>query len=478
MHNGSESTRVQICFVNESGEGVGSPIDLPINVQLQHIRRICNSIIEQDEDSPIAFFVKDTEITDTLEAALTEDQKNNSDELIQVIYQPQALFRVRAVTRCTSSLPGHSEPVISVNFSANGRGLASGSGDNTVRFWDLDTSTPLFTCKGHRNWVLVISWSPTGRKLASGCKNGEVCLWDPTNGKQMGRPLVGHKQFITALVWQPMHLNAEDRYLASSSKDTVIRIWDVILGTAIRSLTGHLHSVTCLRWGGSDLLYSGSQDRTIKVWRPKDGILCRTLEGHAHWINTLALNTDYILRLGVFDPSTPFVDNTENCTADEIQKKALVKYEEARQGQPERMVSGSDDFTMILWNPESDKKPQTRMTGHQQLINDVKFSPDSRIIASASFDKSIKLWDGKTGKFLGTLRGHVQAVYQIAWSADSRLLVSGSADSTVKLWSMSTKKLEVDLPGHADEVYAIDWAPNGQDVVSAGKDKVLKIWRM
>lgn len=73
-----------------------------------------------------------------------------------------------------------------------------------------------------------------------------------------------------------------------------------------------------------------------------------------------------------------------------------------------------------------------RMTGHQQLINDVKFSPDGRIIASASFDKSIKLWESNTGKYITSLRGHVQAVYSISWSADSRLLVSSSADSTLK----------------------------------------------
>lgn len=72
------------------------------------------------------------------------------------------------------------------------------------------------------------------------------------------------------------------------------------------------------------------------------------------------------------------------------------------------------------------------MTGHQQLVNDVKFSPDGRIIASASFDNSIKLWDAKDGKFITSLRGHVQAVFSVAWSADSRLLVSGSADSTLK----------------------------------------------
>lgn len=66
--------------------------------------------------------------------------------------------------------------------------------------------------------------------------------------------------------------------------------------------------------------------------------------------------------------------------------------------EPERLVSGSDDFTLFLWQPENDKKPVARMTGHQQLINEVLFSPDTRLIASASFDKSVKLWDGRNGK--------------------------------------------------------------------------------
>lgn len=64
---------------------------------------------------------------------------------------------------------------------------------------------------------------------------------------------------------------------------------------------------------------------------------------------------------------------------------------------PEMLITGSDDFTLFLWRPEVDKNSVARMTGHQQLINDVKFSPDMRLVASASFDKSVKLWCGRTG---------------------------------------------------------------------------------
>lgn len=121
-----------------------------------------------------------------------------------------------------------------------------------------------------------------------------------------------------------------------------------------------------------------------------------------------------------------------------------------RGGEPERLVSGSDDFTLFLWNPVEDKKPLARLTGHQQPVNHLAFSPDGRRFASASFDKKVKVWDGRTGTFLATLNGHVGAVYQVAWSADSRLLVSASKDSTVKLWEMVALKRCVHIFFHPD----------------------------
>ncbi|XP_047141942.1 notchless protein homolog 1 isoform X1 [Hydra vulgaris] len=464
--------RILATFVNEAHESIGAPLDLPTDLTHESLQNLCNALLHNEETVPYAFFLNEKEITSTL-GYLLQQEKIETEKIVQILYQPQAVFRVKAVTRCTSTIPGHAEAVISVAFSPDGKYLASGSGDTTVRFWDVNTETPHFTCKGHKHWILAIAWAPNACKLASGCKSSEIRIWDPATGNQLGKTLVGHKQWITMLAWEPIHRNVECRRLASSSKDGTIRIWDTILCKTLLVLSGHLQSVTCIRWGGEGLIYSASQDRTVKVWRDQDGALCRTLEGHGHWVNTMALNTDYAIRTGAFEPAKG--DN--EITLENTQKKSLERYTNAKGVKPEILVSGSDDFTLFLWQPSESKKEIARMTGHQALINTVQFSPDGRLIASGSFDKSVKLWDGCTGKFIAAFRGHVNSVYQIAWSADSRLLCSGSSDSTLKVWDMKTKKLQCDLPGHSDEVYAVDWSPDGLRVASGGKDKVLKIWR-
>lgn len=469
----ADDATVLACLCNESGEHLGSPFDIPLSITPEQLGMLCNSLLQNADPKPYAFFVNEKEIVNNLESVV--EGNVSTEKTISIVYQPQAIFRVIAVTRCTSSIEGHTEAVLATSFSPNGRHLASASGDTRVRFWDLNTETPQFTCEAHRHWVLCIAWAPNGQKLASACKNGQICIWNPSTGKQLGKKLSGHRQWVTCLTWEPFHLHAECRNLASASKDGSVKIWDTKLGTCTTTLNGHMQSVTCVKWSGEGLLYTASQDRTIKVWRSNDGVLCRTLEGHGHWVNTMALNTDYVMRTGAFEPAE--AGSNIELQAKALQTKALERYKSVVSHNPERMVSGSDDFTLYMWNPSKEKKSLVRMTGHQAVVNDVKFSPDGRIVASASFDKSIKLWSGKDGKHIGALRGHVGPVYQIAWSADSRLLVSGSGDSTLKLWSVPKHSLLVDLPGHADEVYAVDWSPDGQRVVSGGKDRVLKIWR-
>ncbi|KAG9509973.1 Notchless protein-like 1, partial [Fragariocoptes setiger] len=464
-------------FVSEDGTDKSESFSLPLDLTPFNLQAICDGLKEKPKDEcvPYLFFIQDVQIRDSIKQTIEKNPdsiKFEPEKTLSIVYAAQAAFKVEPVTRCTSTLTGHGEAIVSVSFSPDGLYLASGAGDATVRFWDITTQTPVHECRAHRDWVLALAWSPNSKMLASGCKNGEIYLWQANNGKQINtKPLLGHTKFITCLTWEPINCGSECRRLASSSKDASIRIWDVVLGLSEIVLTGHSMSVTCIKWSANGLLYSASQDRTVKVWRGSDGTLCRTLTGHAHWVNTLALNCDHIVRTGPFEPASQYLKKrsgiieSNSPTALDMARVAQQRYDKARGDHEDVLVSGSDDFTMFMWHPESSAKPIARMAGHQQLINDVKFSPDMRYIASASFDKSIRLWDGRTGKFIATLRGHVQRVYQLAWSSDSRLLTSCSADSTIKVWRISSRKLLFDLPGHVDQVYVCDWSPDGERVM-------------
>lgn len=178
--------------------------------------------------------------------------------VLPLVFRPEAMFRIKPVTRASSTLEGHSEAVLNVAFSPNGQLLASASGDTTVRMWDLNTECPEATYEGHKGWVLYVAFSPDGKILASAGMDNNVLLWDIETGKQKGLPLKGHKNFITSIAWEPMISATSDKRLASSSKDFTVRIWSACNNACIRSLTSHTGSITKVLWGGEGLLYSAS----------------------------------------------------------------------------------------------------------------------------------------------------------------------------------------------------------------------------
>ena len=476
---------------------------------------------------------------------------------VSVQYRPQASFRARAVCRCSASLSGHADAVLTCSFSPDGKRLASGSGDSTVRLWSLDRQgSPEATLQGaHAGWVLAVSWSPCGKYLATAGMDSVVGIWEMAklevkkgSGKS-GKSSTsapdsaaaaaaappscllgvckGHTKWVTSLAWEPAHLSrssssrrppssppppspssggeASSLRLATGSKDGTVRVWDARKGRrCLATMAGHRLAVTSVVWGGGGgdgeeeedgRIFSASRDGTIRVWCPKNYTLVTELKGHGHWVNALALSTGYALRTGFFDHEGK--GGGEGAEGEEngggARGRALARYRGARGGssssssssalRPEVLASASDDFTVILWHPHASSKPFARLTGHSAPVTAVSFSPDGRKLATASFDKSVRLWCGLTGKYLATLRGHVGAVYALAWAPDSRLLLSGSKDSTLKVWDSGAAtadgkcKIAVDLPGHADEVFAVDWAPVGGGAASGSKDKLVRLWR-
>lgn len=383
-------TNIQVQFRNRQGEDLADTLDLPTNSSVDDLNALIHSLLGGENDDnkrvPYAFYAKvirngvedDIELTDTIRHLLESNDVISTENILCLTYQPLAIFRVRPITRCTDTLPGHTEAVLHVSYSPDGRMLASGGGDTTVRFWDINTATPKFTCKGHKNHVLCTAWSPDAKRFVSADKNGVLIVWDPLKGESMGKNLKAHKQWITAIAWEPMHANAACERLVTSSKDATLKVWNVRTQSCHVTLSGHTDSVESVKWGGEGLIFSASRDRTIKVWNPDRGILVRTLTGHGHRINTLALSSDYVIRTGPFDHRGTKFDSSEDMV-----QAAKNKYDEFKNQGPERLVSGSDDFTLFMWNPNESKHPVKRLTGHQQIVNHIAFSPDGRFLQVA-----------------------------------------------------------------------------------------------
>ncbi|WP_225895973.1 AAA-like domain-containing protein, partial [Dendronalium phyllosphericum] len=141
------------------------------------------------------------------------------------------------------------------------------------------------------------------------------------------------------------------------------------------------------------------------------------------------------------------------------------------------LASASVDKTIKLWNLDTGKVITT-LRGHSDKVYSVVFSPDGKILASASLDKTIKLWNLDTGKVIATLREHSEAVYWVVFSPDGKTLASASADKTIKLWNLDTHKVITTLRGHSNSVYSVVFSPDGKTLASASSDNTIKLWNL
>ncbi len=139
------------------------------------------------------------------------------------------------------------------------------------------------------------------------------------------------------------------------------------------------------------------------------------------------------------------------------------------------IASASSDKTIRLWDAATGTPRQT-LEGHSDYVNAVAFSPDSQTIASASSDKTIRLWDAATGTPRQTLEGHSDYVRAVAFSPDSQTIASASNDMTIRLWDAATGTPRQTLEGHSDYVNAVAFSPDSQTIASASSDMTIRLW--
>jgi FOG: WD40 repeat len=181
--------------------------------------------------------------------------------------------------------------VRSVSWSPDGKNVASGSVDETVRIWDVSSGEGVGTFAGHSGWVLSVNYSPDGRYVASGSSDKTVKIWNIASG-QCIKTLEGHTSAVLSVNYSP-----DGRYVASGSSDKTIKIWDIASGECVKTLEGHAADVNSVNYSRDGrYIASGSDDKTIKIWDIASGECVKTLEGHVATVNSVsyARNGRYI----------------------------------------------------------------------------------------------------------------------------------------------------------------------------------------